>query len=68
METNKIYVLCERGQFSGEINRFDNRKDALRAMLKYNLAQETYNQWAKKVKKYSFPLARVQKLYGFNSK
>ena len=62
METNRIYILFECGQFSGEISRFDNRKDALRAMLKYNLAQETCNQWAKKVKKYSFPLARVQKL------
>ena len=68
METNKIYVLYECGQFSCEISRFDNKKDAFRAMLKYNLAQATYNQWAKKVNKYGFPLVRVQKLYGFNSK
>ena len=62
METNKIYVLFECGQFSYEIDRFNNRKDALKAMLKYNLAQATYNQWAKKVNKYGFPLARVQKI------
>lgn len=68
METNKIYVLFERGQFSFEIERFTDRKQALKAMLKYNLDQATYNQWAKKVKKYGFPLSRVQVLYGFNSK
>ena len=64
----KTYLLLECGQFSGEIKRFENRKDALKAMLKYNLSQATYNQWAKKVKKYGFPLSRVQVLYGFNSK
>lgn len=50
----KIYVLLECGQFSGEIERFTNRKQALKAMLKYNLEQATYNQWAKKVNKYGF--------------
>ena len=64
----KTYLLLECSQFSGEIERFENRKDALKAMLKYNLSQATYNQWAKKVKKYGFPLSRVQVLYGFNSK
>lgn len=64
----KIYVLFERGQFSSEIERFTDRKQALKTMLKYNLKQATYNQWAQKVGKYGFPLARVQRLYGFNSK
>lgn len=64
----KTYVLYECSQFSGEIERFTDRKQALKAMLKYNLNQATYNQWAKKVNKYGFPLSRVQVLYGFNSK
>lgn len=64
----KTYLLLEKSSYCGEIARFENRKEALKAMLKYNLEQSTYNQWAKSVNKYGFPLVKVQVLYGFNSK
>lgn len=63
----KTYLLLEKSSYCCEIARFDNRKEAIKAMLKYNMKTATFNQWAKSVKKYGFPLARVQVLYGFKS-
>jgi len=59
------FLLLEKTRFNGEIDRFNSRKEALKAMLRYNLEQATYNQWAKSVGKYGFPLSKVQQMYNF---
>lgn len=55
----KNYLLVEDATFKGEIARFSDKKEAIKAMLRYNLEQATYNQWAKKVGKYGFPLVKL---------
>lgn len=56
------YVLLEISSYFGEVGRFESKREALKAMLKYNLMQATYNQWAKAVNKYGFPLVTVKQL------
>ena len=55
----KNYLLIEVATFEGEIARFSDKKEAIKFMLRYNLEQSTYNQWAKKVGKYGFPLVKL---------